>query len=245
MKDVKREIEAKNTAAKSSKEVSENLLSEEISFSRAGRIIAKRLTLSKQTKPHFYLFKDIDVTDALAWRKAYNIKNQMKISVNDMILKATASALIKFPRLNAHVTEDKIILYKYINIGQAVATDNGVLVPVIPDVNKKDIEDIILLSRETIASARKGILKTLCPGTFTISNLSMYLINSFLPIINPPECAILGIGCIEKRVVPIKENIEIRSIMTLTLACDHRAVDGVYGSRFLKIVQQHLKKFTV
>ena len=242
-KDVEREIETKSNEPVSSGDVLEASSTEEILFSRTGRIIADRLTLSSQTIPHFYLYKDVDMTDALEKRKNYNRTTQTKISVNEMIMIATAASLTKFPRLNAHVAKDRLTLHKNINLGLAVSTDDGVIVPVIPNVDRKDIPEIIALTREAIENAQKGVLKNPGVGTFTISNLSMYLINSVLPIINPPECAILGVGRIERRAVPVKNDIIIRNIMTLTLAADHRAVDGVYGSGFLKAIQKYLEKF--
>lgn len=241
-KDIEREIEAKNKAPVSSGDVLETPSIKEIMFSRTGQIIADRLTQSSQTIPHFYLYKDVDMTDALEKRKNYNQTTQTKISVNEMIMIATATALTKFPRLNAHVAKDRLTLHKNINIGLAVSTDDGVIIPVIPNVDRKDIREIITLTREAIENAQKGVLKNSGVGTFTISNLSMYLINSVLPIINPPECAILGVGRIERRAVPVKNDIRIRNVMTLTLACDHRAVDGVYGSRFLKTLKNYLEK---
>ena len=242
-KDIEKEIESINKESGSSSDVVESSSTEEIVFSRTGRIIADRLTQSKQTIPHFYLSKDVDMTDALEKRKSYNQTTQPKISVNEMIMIATASALTKFPKMNAHVAKDRLTLHKNINIGIAVSTDDGVIVPVIPNVDRKDIRDVITQTREAIENAQKGVLKNQGIGTFTISNLSMYLINSVLPIINPPECAILGVGRIERRAVPVKDDIKIRSIMMLTLAADHRAVDGVYGSGFLKAIQKYLEKF--
>lgn len=163
-----------------------------------------------------------------------------------MIVMATASALKNFPRLNACVFDDRIILNDTINIGIAVGTDEGLLVPAIPNSDQKDIQEISRLSREKIESAQKGVLKDPCPGTFTISNLGMYSVSSFIPIINPPESAILGVGNIEKRVVSADgSTIIIRDMMTLVLACDHRAVDGVYGAKFLKTIQNYLEKFAL
>jgi pyruvate dehydrogenase E2 component (dihydrolipoamide acetyltransferase) len=241
--DILREIEGKGTSSEPLKNDFETSATTETPFSATGRIIADRLTRSWQTAPHFYLFKDVDMTDALAWRKEYNQKKEAKISVNEMIVKAAATALAEFPRLNAHVAQDKMILYKNINIGLAVESERGLIVPVIPDVGNHSIEEIIRLTAETIESAKNGVSKYPCVGTFTISNLSMYLVDSFLPIINPPECAILGVGGINKRAVPIKDSIVIRDIMSLTLACDHRGVDGVYGSGFLKVLKRRLEKF--
>lgn len=216
----------------------------EIPFSRMRQKIAERLIQSKQTIPHFYLFIDVDMTTALAWRAAFNMKLQTKITVNDLIVKVTAFALAKFRRMNAHVIENKIIQRKKIHIGVAVSTEEGLLVPVISDTDQKDIQQISRLSRENSEAARKGILKARDIGTFTISNLGMYSINSFLPIINPPECAILGIGKVEKRVVPLGDNsIGIRDVLTLGLACDHRAVDGTYAAQFLSTIKNHLEDF--
>jgi len=217
----------------------------EIPFSKTRRSIADRLTLSMQTIPHFYLTTDVDMTPALAARKTYNRNTETRISVNDMIIKATAMALTEFPRLNAHVAADRLIVFKHINIGLAVSTDEGVLVPVIPDADKKDIGEISRLLRDIIQRAEKGVLKTQSTGTFTISNVSMYLVTGIFPIINPPECAILGVGGITKRVVPVGDTeTSIRDTMTLTLACDHRAVDGEYASRFLKVLKKHLEHCT-
>jgi pyruvate dehydrogenase E2 component (dihydrolipoamide acetyltransferase) len=212
-----------------------------IEFSRMRRSIADRMTRSKQTIPHIFLTIEVDMTDALSWRMGYNQKNQMKISVNEMIIQSAASALAEFPGLNAHVAQDKLIQYNNINIGMALSTDEGLIVPVLPDAGNKSIEEIIRLTRETIENAKNGITKYPCIGTFTISNLSMYLVDSFFPIINPPECAILGVGRIEKRVVPI-DGILIRDMMTLSLACDHRVVDGVYAAQFLEALKKRLEK---
>lgn len=218
----------------------------EIPFPKIRQKIADRLVQSKQTIPHFYLFRDIDMTAALAWRSAYNQTAQTKVTVNDIIMKAVASALSKFPKMNAHVANNKLILRNNINIGVAVSVDNGLLVPVIANADQKDIQEISRISRKNAEGAKKGILKVQSSGTFTISNLGMYAINGFLPIINPPECAILGVGSIEKRVVPFENNcIGIRDMITLSLVCDHRAVDGTYAAQFLNTVKNQLENFTL
>jgi len=218
----------------------------EIPFSKMRKRIAERLTKSKQTIPHFYLFIDVDMTTALEARAAYNRQAQDKITFNDMIVKAVATGLAEFGALNAHSAEDKIILRKNINIGVAVSVDGGLLVPVIPNADKKSIQEISQIARQNAESAKKGLLKAQTVGTFTVSNLGMYSVNGFLPIINPPECAILGVGNIEKRVVPLENNtINSRDIMTLALACDHRVVDGTYAAQFLNAVKNHLENFTL
>jgi pyruvate dehydrogenase E2 component (dihydrolipoamide acetyltransferase) len=219
---------------------------EEVPFNKIRQKIAERLTQSKQSIPHFYLFMDVDLTLAMTWRAAYNQSTQQKITVNDVLLKVVAATLRKYPQLNSHVNENKLIIRKDINIGIAVSVDDGLLVPVIPQADKLGIQEISRLTRENAEGARRGTLKVQSVGTFTISNLGMYGINSVLPIINPPESAILGVGGIEKRVVPLDNNaFGVREIMTVTLACDHRAVDGTYGARFLQDVKAYLENFTV
>jgi len=218
----------------------------EIPFSKMRKRIAERLTKSKQTIPHFYLFTDVDMTAACRARANYNKQAENKITFNDMIVKAVASALTEFGALNAHTAEDKVILRKSINIGVAVSVDDGLLVPVIPDADQKSIQEISRISRDNAEGAKKGLLKAQAIGTFTVSNLGMYSVNGFLPIINPPECAILGVGNIEKRAVALDDNsVGVREMMTLAIACDHRVVDGTYAAQFLNAVKNQLEKFVL
>ena len=146
--------------------------------------------------------------------------------------------------INGHVLDQKFVQCKDINIGIAVPVKDGLLVPVIPNVNQKNFQQINQISRKNIELAKQGTLSTFSSATFTISNLGMYKVNAIIPIINPPECAILGVGKIEKRVVSLVNNtIGIRDYMTLTLACDHRVVDGIYAAQFLdriKTILEHL-----
>ena len=219
---------------------------QEIPFSKMRKRIAERLTKSKQTIPHFYLSIDVDMTAACRARADYNKQAQDKITFNDIIVKAVATGLAEFGALNTHSAEDKTILRKNINIGVAVSVDDGLLVPVIPDADQKSIQEISHISRDNAEGAKKGILKAQAVGTFTVSNLGMYSVNGFLPIINPPECAILGVGNIEKRAVALDDNsVGVRDIMTLALACDHRVVDGTYAAQFLNAVKNHLENFTL
>jgi len=223
----------------------EDVLTEdkEIPFSKRRKRIAERLTQSKQTIPHFYLFLDVKMSAALAWRETFNRETGVKISINDIIVKTAASALTEYRSLNAHITDDKHILRKNINIGVAVSTEEGLLVPVIPEADLKDIQEISRLSKKTAKDARRGVLKARSMSTFTVSNLGMFAINSFLPIINPPECAILGVGSIVKKAVAsVDSGIEVCDMMTLTLACDHRAVDGAYASGFLNEIKRRLEE---
>jgi pyruvate dehydrogenase E2 component (dihydrolipoamide acetyltransferase) len=214
--------------------------------------IAERMALSKQTIPHFYLFTDIDITDTLNKRKVFNESSELKISVNDLIVKSAAEALKQFPKLNCHVSGNEISILENINIGIAVSIEGGLLVPVIARADQKELKEISKLSAKYAADAKKGVISETAPASFTISNLGMYEITQFIPIINPPECAILGIGKAVKKVVPVGENnygvwdtYGVRDILTVSLACDHRAVDGVYGAEFLESFKQNLENINI
>lgn len=218
---------------------------EEIPFSKLRSRIASRLTQSKQNIPHFYLYVDVDMTEAMTWRKAHNQESDTKISVTDMIVFATARALRTYPRLNAHVAENKLILHKHIHVGLAVSVEDGLVVPVIDDTDTLSLDQTALVIRTSAQGARDGLLKAQSVGTFTISNLGMYEVGMFLPIINPPECAILGVGAISARPCIKHGGIAIAQMMTLALACDHRAVDGAYAAEFLQDLKQKLEQFEV
>jgi pyruvate dehydrogenase E2 component (dihydrolipoamide acetyltransferase) len=220
-----------------------NEIEKEIPFSKMRRQIADRMVYSKQTVPHFYLDCDVNVTRTLAWRENFNKDNKQQVSVNDLLLKATAVTLKKYPRLNAHVLQERLLLLNRIHIGIAVSVDDGLLVPVLEDAGQKSLAQISAESAQIIAKARMGKIKASAAATFTISNLGMYGINHFLPIINPPECAVLGAGKIEKRFVPFEnDTIKICSMMNLSLVCDHRAVDGTYGAQFLAELKKILEE---
>jgi pyruvate dehydrogenase E2 component (dihydrolipoamide acetyltransferase) len=218
---------------------------EEIPYSKMRKVIADRLTKSKQNIPHFYLFTEIDMTEALVWRKAYNEKNQTRVTITDMLVKATADALSEFRRINAHADNEKIILKANVNIGVAVSVSDGLLVPVIPDADKKEIQEISRINKANAEAAQRGSLRSPVLGTFTVTNLGMYSVSRFIPIINPPECAILGVGSIEKKVTAIGNGIHIRDIMNLCLACDHRAVDGVYAAQFLGKIRELMGNYKI
>jgi pyruvate dehydrogenase E2 component (dihydrolipoamide acetyltransferase) len=203
--------------------------------------IADRMTLSNETIPHFYLFLDVDMSEALNWRAKVNHDHATHISVTDMIIKACALALTKFPRMNTYVESDRIILKKRVHIGVATSVDDGILLPVTDNADSRSLTEISEISKKNTAAARRGFILAKNLGTFTISTLGMYGIDQFLPIINPPECAILGVGAIRQRVVPATAAFRIRQRMTLTLGCDHRAVDGVYAARFLNQIKHHLE----
>ncbi|UCF97797.1 MAG: 2-oxo acid dehydrogenase subunit E2 [Spirochaetaceae bacterium] len=205
-----------------------------IPFSRMRQTIAERLTLSSTTIPHFYLFQDIDMENPLRWREHYNRVNAVHITVTSMVVLATALTLREFPGLNAHVEKGRLVLKARINIGVATATDEGLLVPVIPDADGKDEKTLSLEIKARTTAARQGRLDAGLRSSFTVTSLGMYGIQSFLPIINPPEAAILGVGVAEPRPVAVNGLLGVRRVMTVVLASDHRAVDGAEAARFLQ-----------
>jgi pyruvate dehydrogenase E2 component (dihydrolipoamide acetyltransferase) len=216
----------------------------DLAFSKMRSRIARQMQKSKQTIPHFYLFMDVDMTAVQVWRKAFNEKAGVKVTVTDVLIKACGHGLRLYPRLNAHVNAEGVRLFDHINIGIAVGLDDGLLVPVIENVSEKNLETISRFVKDLANSAKLGLIKPSAPATFTLSNLGMLQVASFIPVINPPECAILGAGAVEKRLVPQDDrSFTVREFMSLTLACDHRAVDGTYAARFLASVKQFLEDF--
>jgi pyruvate dehydrogenase E2 component (dihydrolipoamide acetyltransferase) len=212
-------------------------------FDKSRKRIAERLTYSKQTIPHYYLFSEVDVTRPMNWKSKVFEEVGIKLSFNDILIKKLAQVLKDFPLLNAHVDDEKVILKSNINIGVAVSVENGLLVPVIPDADRKSVNDINFISKKNADDARRGIVNPGIVGSFTVSNLGMFGINMFLAIINPPESAILSVGTIEKKVIPSEDGIRVASIVTLGLAVDHRAVDGAYAAKFMKALKDGLELY--
>lgn len=206
------------------------------------RIIAERLSQSKREIPHFYLQMDMDMTAAVAHRKAYNEKNGKKLSYNDMLMRACAIAYAAVPDMNCAWRGDHIWIREGVNIGIAVALDKGLIVPVVKNVDKLTLDQISEESRRLVEKARN---KRLTPdeyegGCLTVSNLGMFDVDMFLPIINPGEPAILGIGRIAEKPVVLNGGIHIRFMMTVMLAGDHRAIDGAIAAAFLKKIKESL-----
>lgn len=218
---------------------------EGVAFSKLRRKVAERLTYSKQNIPHFYLYVDVNMSEALQWRRNYNQEAPVKATITDMIVQVAGRALTRFPNLNAHVADDRLIPRQDINIGVAVAVEDGLIVPVVARADALSLELISRQVRENAEGARGGVLKPQAIGTFTISNLGMHGVGMFLPIINPPECAILGAGAIAKRpCVTDTGQVDVADVMTLALACDHRAVDGTYAASFLDELKKILEHFS-
>ena len=212
-----------------------------IVFSPMRARIAERLTRSKQTIPRFYITMDADMSHALDWRRRFNEAGPTKVTLTDMMVKAAGLALVEYPQMNAHVESDRIILKQAINIGVAVSVEEGLIVPVVADADKKSIAQISQASRENAEAARTGRLKPQPVGGLTVTNLGMYAVDMFVPVINPPEAAILAVGVVTKRPAVVDDRIVAREMMTMTLACDHRAVDGTYAARFLESIKKHIE----
>jgi len=206
--------------------------------------IAKRLTESKNTAPHFYLTMDIDMDQAVALRTNLNtLQSEVKISYNDLIVKATAQALIRHPMVNASFQEQSIVQRGRVDIGVAVAIEDGLITPIVRQADRKSLLEI---SQEVRALAEKARTRKLLPdeytgSTFTISNLGMYDITHFTAIINPPEAAILAVGSV-RRIPVVRENQVVPGWrMQVTLSCDHRVVDGAAGALFLQELKRLLE----
>ena len=222
---------------------------EEIPANGMRKTIARRLVEAKQTVPHFYLTVDIELDALLALRKQVNasVPEDVKISVNDMIILASAKALMDEPDTNASWAGDAILKYKSADVAVAVATDGGLITPVIRDAQSKSLTTISEEMIDLATRARDGKLKPheYQGGTFSISNLGMFGIKDFSAVINPPHGAILAVGKGEKRpVVRSGENgdeLAIATVMSATLSCDHRVVDGAVGARWLNAFQKRLE----
>jgi pyruvate dehydrogenase E2 component (dihydrolipoamide acetyltransferase) len=212
---------------------------EELPVSQMRKTIARRLAESKFSAPHFYLTMEINMDRCADARDSINSVSGQKISFNDFVIKATAAALKQHPKINSSWLEDRIRINHHINIGVAVAVEEGLLVPVVRFADTKTLSHI---NAEVKSFASRAKEKKLQPSdwegnTFTISNLGMFGIDEFTAIINPPDACILAVGGIKE--VPVLKDGQLRntSVMKVTLSCDHRVVDGVTGSRFLQTLK--------
>jgi pyruvate dehydrogenase E2 component (dihydrolipoamide acetyltransferase) len=211
--------------------------------SQMRKTIARRLGESKFTAPHYYLTIELDMDNAIASRTTINSLPDTKVSFNDLIVKACAMALKKHPRVNSQWTEKETILNHHVNIGVAVAVEDGLLVPVLPFTDQMSLTQISSSVKDLAAKAK---VKKLSPAemegsTFTISNLGAYGIIEFTSIINQPNSAILSIGAIVEKPVVKNSQIVVGNVMKVTLACDHRTVDGATGALFLQTLKSYLE----
>ncbi|KEZ92003.1 pyruvate dehydrogenase complex dihydrolipoamide acetyltransferase [Nonlabens ulvanivorans] len=216
---------------------------EEVPNSQMRKTIAKRLGESKFTAPHYYLGLDLDMDNAIASRKAINELPDTKISFNDMVIKAAAMALRLHPKVNTQWTDKNTIIAKHIHVGVAVAVDDGLLVPVLPFADQMSMQQIGAKVRELAGKARNKKLQPaeMQGSTFTISNLGMFGITEFTSIINQPNSAIMSVGAIVQKPVVKNGQIVVGNVMKITLACDHRTVDGATGAAFLQTFKSYIE----
>lgn len=237
-------VAAAEPAPSTAPAVAAALRGQTVPMNRMRKVIARRLQQSKQTIPHFYVTVTVDMTDAIKEREALNAKadKNAKISLNDMVVKAAAIALGEFPQVNCKIDEDNLIYLEDINIGVAVGLDDGLVVPVLPEVDNLSLKGIAKKTKELVNLAKAGKQASLTPGTFTISNMGMLDVDNFVAIINPPETAILAVGSVRKNLVVAADNsFRVRDTMCMTLSADHRVVDGVLGSKFVNRIKYGLE----
>jgi len=216
---------------------------DEINHSQMRKVIAKRLAESKFSAPHYYLNVEFDMANAMAFREQYNTMPDTKISYNDMVVKACALALKQHPQVNSRWFDDRMQLNNHVHIGVAVAVEDGLVVPVVQFANEQSLPQINAAVKDFAGRARN---KKLTPqemegSTFTISNLGMFGIESFTSIINQPNSAILSVGTIAEKPVVKEGKIVVGHTMKLTMACDHRTVDGATGAQFLQTLQGYIE----
>jgi pyruvate dehydrogenase E2 component (dihydrolipoamide acetyltransferase) len=246
---IKRDVENYNPSSKS---ISQNIAKflptgiedfDEIKHSQMRKVIAKRLGESKFTAPHYYLAVEFDMDNAITFRQQFNSIPDTKISFNDIIVKASALALREHPQVNSQWFDDRMKLNNHVHIGVAVAVEDGLVVPVVKFANEQTLPQIGAAVKDYASKARN---KKLTPqemegSTFTISNLGMFGIESFTSIINQPNSAILSVGSIVQKPVVKNDKIVVGNTMKLTLACDHRTVDGATGAAFLQTLKGYIE----
>lgn len=212
------------------------------------KIIGDRLSESKFTAPHLYFTDSVDTTQLTAFRRMLNEQGEAKYSVSDFLIMAASKALRKFPGVNSALLDNSIVTYASTNVGLAVAGDNGLVVPVVKNVQQKTLSDVAAETRDLVERAKAGRLKPeeYSGGTFSISNLGMFGIGNFTAIINPPESAILSVSSVRKTPVVVtdeegNDTIAIRPMMNIQLSVDHRIIDGLLASQFLEYYKQLLE----
>ena len=214
------------------------------------KAVARRMTESKTTVPHFYVSSEIDMTRALQLRKELNealADSGEKVSVNDLIVRASAQALVQHPQAHRSYVDGTHVYHAHAHVGIAVALDDGLIVPVLRDADTKSLRQIAVEARDLAERARAGKLrqKEIEGGTFTVSNMGMLGVSAFAAIINPPESTILAVSATIQRPVVRDGAVAVGDIMSVTLSCDHRACSGADGARLLQTVKRHLEAPTL
>lgn len=233
---------AKEVLASTPAPASEPLPIEEVSH--VWQVMAERVTHHWQEIPHFYLVRDVSASRLVEWRKEVMQASTVKVTFTDLLVKAAGKALRQHPRLNAIWRDGKIEFKDEVNVGIAVAVTEGLIVPVIRNADLLGVEEIAVRRLELVERAQTGKLRPedILGGTFTISNLGMYGVDGFQAIVNGPQAAILAVGRIADRVVAEDGQAVVRPMMTVTLSCDHRVVDGARGAEFLQGLTKFLEQ---
>lgn len=216
-----------------------------VPMSKMRQAIARRMSMSKQSAPHYYLTLDIDMTSALAFREQMNsvATDAQRVSINDLVVKACAMALQRHPKFNAGYGEDGLRLHDAINIDIGIALDDGLIAPAILDVAHKSLGVIAEEGKDLVTRAKGGHLRAdeYSAGTFTITNLGAYGVETLIGIINPPQAAILGVGSVMAQAVVRDGEVVVRQVMKVALSADHRVTDGAEGAGFIKEIQKVLE----
>lgn len=205
------------------------------SVSNIWRIMADRMTASWTTTPHFYLVREVDVSRLVSWRERASAQTGARITYTDLLVRLVAAALTRHPAANVSWKDGTIVRHAEINVGLAVAIDDGLVVPVLHRADTLSLTEIAARREDLVTRAQAGKLRPadIQGGGFTISNLGMYGVDAFSAIVNPPQAAILAVGRIADRVVAVNGQPAVQPTMVLTLSCDHRALDGARGAQFL------------
>jgi pyruvate dehydrogenase E2 component (dihydrolipoamide acetyltransferase) len=213
-------------------------------ISNTWRVMAERMVQSWTTAPHFFLTREVNASRLVTWRERVNARAAEKITFTDLLVKIVATALRQHPRLNAAWRDGALVLHDDINIGIAVAIEEGLVVPVIHRADTLTLAQIAARRAEVVARAQAGKLRLddVQGGTFTLSNLGMYGVDAFHAIVNPPQAAILAVGRIAERVVAVNGQPSVQPMLTLTLSCDHRVVDGARGAQFLGSIAEFIEE---
>lgn len=241
-------LQAAASAAPAVSGTPDKIIAGSVPYQGVRKIIGDRLSESKFTAPHVYFTDSVDTTQLTAFRKMLNEQGETRYAVSDLLIMAASKALRKFPGINSALVDNNIVTYASTNVGMAVAGDNGLIVPVVKNVQQKTLTDVAAETRDLVERAKAGRLKPeeYSGGTFSISNLGMFGIGNFTAIINPPESAILSVSSVRKTPVVItdeegNDTIAIRPMMNIQLSVDHRIIDGLLASQFLEYYKQLLE----
>ena len=216
-----------------------------VPLTRMRQQIARVTVGSKTTIPHFYVTTDIDMTEAMSLRREINqsLEGDVRVSVNDLVIKACVHTIRSYPKFNSSYTDEGIRMHESINIGMAIADDDGLIMPAILDCEGKSLTEISAASKDLARRSQSGTLQAeeYTGGTFSISNMGMFDVTSFVAIIQPPQSAVLAIGTVQKRPVVQGDSVVVREIMSATLSVDHRVSDGAEGAQFIVQLKEYLE----